>query len=202
MSKEGNIEKIEYVSEDGGDEVKDKIKKIKERLKKSEQEGIKTEQERMESEQKRMKAEQERIEAEQKAEEYLALAKRAKADFINYKREQEAKISEIIKFANEGLILDILPVLDSFELAMKHLPDDEEAGKDNGIEQLNNQLENILKSNGVEEINAIGEKFNPELHESIEVVEGEEPEVVVEEIQKGYSLHGKVIRPSKVKIGK
>jgi len=199
MSKEGNIEKIEYVSEDGGDEVKDKIK---ERLKKFEQEGIKTEQERMESEQKRMKAEQERIEAEQKAEEYLALAQRAKADFINYKREQEAKISEIIKFANEGLILDILPVLDSFELAIKHLSNNEEGGKDNGIEELNNQLENILKSNGVEKNEAVGEKFNPELHESIEVVEGGESGVIVEEIQKGYRLHGKVIRPSKVKISK
>jgi molecular chaperone GrpE len=188
-------DKIEYVSEDGGDEVRDKIKKVKERLKKSEQGGIKTEQERMESEQKRMKA-------EQKSEEYLAFAQKAKADFINYKREQEVKISEIIKFANEGLILDILPVLDSFELAMKHLPDDKETGKDNGIEQLNNQLENILKSNGVEKIEAIGEKFNPELHESIEVVEGEESGIVVEEIQKGYKLNNKVIRASKVKIGK
>jgi molecular chaperone GrpE len=176
MSKEGKIEEIKYESEEGEaafDAADKKIKKIKEHLKKAEQERA----------------------------EYLALAQRAKADFINYKREQEAKISEIIKFANEGLILDFLPVLDSFELAIKHLAGDEESDKDNGIEQLNNQLENILKSNGVEEINAVGEKFNPELHESIEVVEGEgEPDQIIEEVQKGYTLHGKVIRPSKVKI--
>lgn len=187
MSREGRIEKqnkieddgIEIVPEENTEGVEGKIKKIKEHLKKAEQERA----------------------------EYLALAQRAKADFINYKREQEAKISEIIKFANEGLILDILPVLDSFELAMKHLLDNEETGKDNGIEQLNNQLENILKSNGVEEISAIGEKFNPEFHEAVGVAEEVYPEhseggIVVEEIQKGYKLHGKIIRASKVKIGK
>jgi len=179
------MEKIEYVSEENTEGMEGKLKKTKEHLKKAEQERA----------------------------EYLALAQRAKADFINYKREQETKISEIIKFANEGLILDILPVLDSFELAIKHLPEDEKTDQDEGIEQLNNQLENILKSNGVEEINAIGEKFNPEFHEAVgeikiqsgthsEQSRGAEPETVVEEIQKGYKLHGKVIRPSKVKISK
>ncbi|MDP2934318.1 MAG: nucleotide exchange factor GrpE [bacterium] len=174
MSKEGNIEKIEIVPEENTEEAGAKIKKIKERLRKAEHERG----------------------------EFLTFAQKAKADFINYKREQEAKISEYYKFANEGLILDVLPVLDSFELAMKHLPDDEQAGKDNGIEQLYNQLKNILKSNGIEEIEAVGEKFNPELHESIEVVEGEDPGTVIEEVQTGYKLHGKVIRPSKVKISK
>ena len=127
--------------------------------------------------------------------EYLAGWQRAKADLINYKKEQEQRNSEIFKFANENLILEILPVLDSFEEALKHK-------KDEGILQLYNQLKNILKSNGLEEIKAVGERFNPELHESIESVKSDKKSgIIVEEIQKGYKLNGKVIRASKVKVG-
>lgn len=166
-------DKIEYVSDLSAEATSDvakaeeKIKKVKDKFKHCEQERA----------------------------EYLAGWQRAKADLINYKKEQEAKISEIFKFANEGLVLEILPVLDSFELAMKH-------SKDNGVEQIYNQLKNILKSHGIEEIQAIGEKFNPEFHESVGEVEGKEQGIIVEEIQKGYTLNGKVIRASKVKINK
>lgn len=165
--------KIEYVSEENIGDIDKKLKKTRDKLKFCEKERA----------------------------EYLAGWQRAKADLINYKREQETKISEYYKFANEGLILDILPVLDSFEMAMKHLSENEK-DKNNGIEQIRNQLKSILKNNGVEEIQAVGEKFNPELHESIEVVEGKESGLVVEEVQKGYGLHGKIIRPSKVRVGK
>jgi len=165
MSDEKN--KIEYVSEDDTEKAEHKIKKAKDKLKTCEQERA----------------------------EYLAGWQRAKADLINYKKEQEAKISEIFKFANEGLIYEILPILDSFELAIKH-------SKDNGIEQIYNQFKSILKNQGFEEIKALGEKFDPALHESVGEVEGKEPGIIVEEIQKGYKLHGKVIRASKVKIGK
>jgi molecular chaperone GrpE len=132
---------------------------------------------------------------EQERAEYLAGWQRAKADLINYKREQEQKISEIFRFANEGLIFEILPILDSFEAALKHKNDE-------GIKQLYNQLLSILKNNGLEEIKAIGEKFNPELHESVGEAGGKEQGIVVEEVQKGYKLNGKVIRASKVKINK
>jgi molecular chaperone GrpE len=176
MSKE-KMEKIEYVSEDDSEKAEDKVKKIKEQLKKAEQERA----------------------------EYLAGWQRAKADLINYKKEQEAKISEIFKFANEGLIYEILPVLDSFELAMKHFEnnhkDTEGLGKEE-IKQIYNQFKNILKSSGVEEIQVAGEKFNPEFHESVGEIEGGEQGLNAEEIQKGYKLNGKVIRASKVKVGK
>ena len=132
---------------------------------------------------------------EQERAEYLAGWQRAKADLINYKREQEQKISEIFRFANEGLIFEILPILDSFEAALKHKNDE-------GIKQLYNQLLSILKNNGLEEIKTIGEKFNPELHESVGEGEGKEQGIVVEEVQKGYKLNGKLIRASKVKINK
>lgn len=180
MSKEN---KIEYVSEDGSDKIEDKIKKIKEQLKKAEQERA----------------------------EYLAGWQRAKADLINYKKEQEAKISEIFKFANEGLIYDVLPVLDSFEEALKYMEQSatsaegetgEPRQRQEEIKQIYNQFKNILKSNGIEEIQVVGEKFNPEFHEAIGEVEGKEQGVIAEEVQKGYMLNKKVIRASKVKINK
>ena len=169
-------DKIEYIDEQDSDSFDKKLKKTKDKLKICEKERA----------------------------EYLAGWQRAKADYINLQREHEQKIADYFKFANEGLILELLPVLDSFEAAIKN-------GKDEGIKQLYNQLLSILKNNGLEEIKAVGEKFNPESHEAVEVVKSDKEEgtcpersrgVVVEEIQKGYKLHNKVIRPSKVKVGK
>jgi len=163
-----NKDDIKYIDEEDAGGVDKKVKKIKDQLKACEKERG----------------------------EYLAGWQRAKADYINLQREHEKKIADYFKFANEGLILEILPILDSFEAAVKN-------GKDEGVKQLYNQLLGVLKSNGLEEIKAVGEKFNPELHEVIETVKSDKGEgIVVEEIQRGYKLHGKVIRPSKVKIGK
>ncbi len=165
MSNEND--KIKYVNEDDEDKADKKIKKTKDKLHLCEQERA----------------------------EYLAGWQRAKADLINYKKEQEAKISEIFKFANEGLIYEILPILDSFELAIKH-------GTDEGTKQLYNQLKGILKNQGLEEIKSIGEKFDPNLHEAVGEVEGGETGIIAEEIQKGYKFNNKVIRASKVKVNK
>ncbi len=156
-------DKIEYIDESSG--VDDKTKKLKKKLKACQKERA----------------------------EYLAGWQRAKADLINYKKEQEQKSSDLFKFANQNLILEILMVLDSFEEAMKH-------SKDEGIKQLYNQLKNILKNQGLEEIKAVGEKFNPELHESVGEIKGKKAGIVAKEIQKGYKLNNKIIRPSRVKI--
>lgn len=158
---------IKYVSEDDSGTFDKKIKKIKDKLKASEKERG----------------------------EYLAGWQRAKADLINYKKEQEQKNSDIFKFANENLIIEILLVLDSFEQAMKH-------DKSEGIKQLYNQLKSILKNNGLEEIETVGKKFDPFLHESIGEAKGKKQGIIAEEIQKGYKLNNKVIRPSRVKISK
>ena len=163
-----NKDDIKYIDEEDAGGVDKKVKKIKDQLKACEKERG----------------------------EYLAGWQRAKADYINLQREHEKKIADYFKFANEGLILEILPILDSFEAAVKN-------GGDKGIEQLYNQLLGVLKNNGLESIKALGEKFNPELHEVIETIKSDKGEnVVVEEIQKGYKLHNKAIRPSKVKISK
>ncbi|MCX6730070.1 MAG: nucleotide exchange factor GrpE [Candidatus Portnoybacteria bacterium] len=160
-------EEIKYETEEDTEKAEHKIKKTKDKL------GL----------------------CEQERAEYLGGWQRAKADLINYKKEQESKISEIFKFANEGLIYEILPVLDSFELAIKH-------GADEGTKQLYNQLKGILKNQGLEEIQALGEKFNPEFHESVGEAESGEQGIVAEEIQKGYKFNNKIIRASKVKINK
>jgi len=137
--------------------------------------------------------------------EYLAGWQRARADFLNYKKEEIEKIKEIIKYANEELILKILPILDNFELAEKKLPEDLKNNKYvKGILQTRNQLQDFLKQQGIEEIKSIGEKFDPNFHEAVEEVkiEGKEADIVVEEVQKGYQIHGKLLRPAKVKITK
>jgi len=175
-------DKIKYVNEDDEDKADKKIKKTKDKLHLCEQERA----------------------------EYLGGWQRAKADLINYKKEQEAKISEIFKFANEGLIYEILPILDSFELAIKFedaaMLAEGKAGEPRqgreGTKQLYNQLKGILKNQGLEEIQALGEKFDPNFHETVGEVEGGEAGIIAEEIQKGYKFNNKIIRASKVKINK
>ena len=139
------------------------------------------------------------------AEEYLAGWKRAKADLINYKKRQEEVVQEFIKFASQDLILELLPMLDNFRLAAQHLPKELENSEwVKGVFQIKNQLENLLKTRGIEEIKSVGEKFNPELHESVEEVESSDKKegMIVEEVQKGYKLNGKVIRAARVKVVK
>lgn len=136
----------------------------------------------------------------QKAEEYLNGWKRAKADFVNYKKEQEQAFSEFIKFANQSLILQILPVLDNFNLAIKHLPEDlKDSEWVKGVSHIKTQLEDIMKTQGLEEIKVTkNELLNPQLHEVVGGRVG--GDLIVEEVQKGYRLSSKVIRAAKVKV--
>ena len=137
--------------------------------------------------------------AKKQAEEYLNGWKRAKADYLNREREIEKEKVQWIKFANLELILNLLPILDSFEQSIKNLPVDL---KDNewtkGVLKIKEQFESFLKNQGVEKIKTIGEKFNPEFHEAAEK-RGEINEII-EEVQTGYTMHGQVIRPAKVVI--
>jgi len=137
--------------------------------------------------------------------EYLAGWQRERADFLNYKREELERIGEILKYADVGLILNLLPILDNFEIAEKKLPEDLKININvKGILQIKNQILDFLKSQGVEEIKSVGEKFDPNFMETIEQVEtkGREPGIVLEEIQKGYKINGRLLRPAKVKVAK
>jgi len=144
-------------------------------------------------------------ECERLKEEYLAGWQRERADFLNYKKGELERIGEIIKYGDLGLILKILPIADNFELAEKNLPENLKTDENvKGILQTKNQILDFLKNQGVEEIKSVGEKFDPNFHEVIEEVEvkDKEPGIVIEEIQKGYKINGRLLRPAKVKISK
>lgn len=132
--------------------------------------------------------------------EYLDGWQRAKAELINYKKDEAKRFEEFMKFAAEGVIAEAVQVLDSFDLALQHqMPKDVERG----IVLIRSQLEDILRRRGLEVLAAVGQKFDPSFHESLGEVESDTaPGTVVEELQKGYLLNGKVLRPTRVRIAK
>jgi molecular chaperone GrpE len=124
---------------------------------------------------------------------------RSLADFDNYKKRAAIERDQFIQFANQTLVGELLPILDNFGRAMEHAP--EKAAK--GIALIKKQLEDILKRHGVLEIEALGKPYDPNLHEAILQKEHSGPEnMIIEEMQKGYTLHGRVIRPSMVIVSK
>jgi molecular chaperone GrpE len=145
------------------------------------------------------------VEAEKMRDEYLNGWQRQKADFINYQKDSLRQVQEIVKYANEDLISDLLVVLDSFNISVSSLKVKELTENEKriiqGLELIKTQLEDILRKKGLKIIKAIGEPFNPQFHEILEEIEGEGPPgTIIEEVIRGYELNGKVIRPSKVKI--
>lgn len=143
-------------------------------------------------------------ECEQKRDEYLAGWQRERADFQNYKKEEMKRAGELRGMLTESIMHEILPALDSFDIAFDFLPDDPATQKwAKGMEQVRFQLLDILKREGVETIKAEGEMFNPMFHESVEEVASDKPEgTIVKEMQKGYMLNGRTIRPARVKVSK
>lgn len=129
---------------------------------------------------------------------------RTQADFINYKNKVAEERSALIKLANLDLIYEILPVLDNFVLAAKHIPKELENNIwAEGIKQIEKQLESVLSGAGVSRIESVGTQFNPELHEVVAEVFSESPDgTILEEMASGYLFKGSVVRPAKVKIAK
>ena len=129
---------------------------------------------------------------------------RALADFDNYKKRAAIEREQFVQFANETLISELLPVIDGFGRAMdaaKKIKSGEEMIK--GLALIKKQLEDVLKKHGVEEVEALGKPYDANLHEAILQKEHKGPEgVIIEEMQKGYLLHGRVIRPSMVIVSK
>jgi len=140
-------------------------------------------------------------EEKEKAEGYLANWQRAQADFINYKRRSEQEKEEISKFANALLMLNLLPVLDDLERALASIPP-KLVGFTwvEGISLIERKLRTSLEAQGLSQIKALSEPFDPELHEAAMHGKGKEG-MVVEELQKGYKLHDRVIRPTMVVVG-
>jgi len=141
--------------------------------------------------------------AEQKeeAEKYLANWQRSQADLENYIKRAEREKSETVECANRMLILDLLPVLDDFERALASLPVElDEQNWTEGIKLIYNKVKSVLEKQGLAEIKAKGEYFDPYWHEAAGQLEGEEG-IVVEEIRKGYKFRDKLLRPSMVMVG-
>ena len=141
-------------------------------------------------------------EEKEKAEKYLANWQRSQADFDNYKKRSEQEIGEVIEFAISALISNLLPVMDDLERALASVPTElEESNWTEGIKLIYNKFKATLEGQGLTEIEAKGEPFDPRVHEAVMQKEGEEG-MVIEEAQKGYKFRGKVIRPSLVVVGR
>lgn len=140
-------------------------------------------------------------EEEAKAVKYLANWQRAQADFVNFKRRTEQEKGDIIRLANAGLIFNLLSVVDDMERALDNIPDKLAGSKwVDGIVLIYRKFTAILEANGISEMKALGEQFDPSLHEAVMQVEGESDKVIAV-VQKGYMLNDRVLRPAKVKVG-
>ncbi|KKS95930.1 MAG: GrpE protein HSP-70 cofactor [Candidatus Giovannonibacteria bacterium GW2011_GWA1_43_15] len=155
---------VEIINEGDEETFKDKLKKLKDELKA----------------------------AKSERDDYLAGWQRAKADFINARKDEERARTEFAKFAAEGILLEMLKVADSLELA----------GESSG--PIYAQLREIFKEHGVVPVESQGKKFNPLEHEALEekeVLDEKEDNVVAEELQKGWRIYDRILRPAKVKVG-
>jgi molecular chaperone GrpE len=129
---------------------------------------------------------------------------RLHAEFDNFRKRSSKEKTEFVKFANEGLILELLSILDNFERGIRSA----EQKKDfdllhQGVDMISKQLHSLLEAKGLVRIKAVGQKFDPHQHEPMEVVESDEKDdVVIEEMQPGYLLNGRIIRPAKVKVAR
>jgi len=174
---EGYSDPVHFESEDESENIAGTLKKLREKLRVCEQEK----------------------------KDNLDGWQRMRADFANARKEEETRRGEMIKFASEGLVEDMLPVLDSFSMAFanKEAWEKVDANWRKGVEYIHAQMLSVLESRGLSEIGAIGEKIDPRMHiamEGIPTDDANKVDTVVEVIQKGYRLHSKVIRPAKVKV--
>lgn len=141
--------------------------------------------------------------AEEKAKSETNLAKwqRAQADFTNYKRFAEQDKAETLKYANAGMLVNILPILDDFERALAAIPPEQDDQKWlEGLKLLDRKFRGTLEKQGVSPIVALGMEFDPRFMDAVSRSPGKR-DVVVMELEKGYKLQDKVIRPAKVIVG-
>jgi molecular chaperone GrpE len=132
------------------------------------------------------------------AAEYEDRWKRSAAEFQNYKRRTEQERAELLRGANGSLILDLLPVLDDLERALANVPPDQEESKwVEGVRLVERKFRSILEREGLRPLEAIGQPFDPALHEAV----GGSGSHVAQEYQRGYKLHGRTLRPAMVLVG-
>ncbi|MEK9173334.1 MAG: nucleotide exchange factor GrpE [Patescibacteria group bacterium] len=140
--------------------------------------------------------------AEREKNEYFSGWQRARADFINYKKDELKRLEEIAKYGLEDLVGELVTVMDNFDLGLAAL---EKSGPvEKGIYMIRSQIADILKKRGLEKIEvAVGDSFDPRTSEAIVEIETDKPSgLIVEIIEPGYRLNGKILRATRVKISK
>ncbi len=151
------------------------------------------------------------------ADEYLNGWKRAKADYLNLKKEMESQNKEIKDWMAKIMLLPLLNIIDGFDKALAEIPARQRpepqamaGGPENlkndawvtGIQSIKKQVDEYLTAQRVESLSTKGEKFDPIKHEAVELIEGGESGIIAEELQKGYIMNGEILRPAKVKVYK
>ena len=129
---------------------------------------------------------------------------RATAEMRNYKRRVEQDRADLIRNAGAGVLMKLIPILDDFDLAMAHVPDEIAASPwFNGIKLVQTKLQAVLEGEGVKPIEALGQTFDPNFHEAVmhEAAGPDQAGKVTAELRRGYTLHDRVIRPTMVKVG-
>ncbi len=148
--------------------------------------------------------EQRLAQLEQEVASYKDQYLRAAAEMRNYKRRIEQERADLIRNANGNVLMKLLPILDDFELAMAHVP--EQIANDpwfNGVKLVKSKLETVLEGEGIKAIEALGVDFDPNRHEAVmhEEAGPEQTGKVTGELRRGYTLHDRVLRPTMVKVG-
>ena len=128
---------------------------------------------------------------------------RLTADFDNFRKRAQREKDEARQFANQGLLEKLLPVLDNFEMALTAVKDADPSVRD-GVQMILDQLLGVLKESGVEPVDAMGQAFDPNLHEALSQEETTEVEegTVVQQVQRGYKLNDRLVRPARVVVAK
>jgi molecular chaperone GrpE len=140
-------------------------------------------------------------EARQQHDEMFARYQRLSADFENLKRRTRQELADRTQYANAQLIAGLLPLLDNFQRALAHAPQGVDPAWFAGVEMIARQFEETLQTHGVQAIKAVGEPFDPKQHEAIAKEESDQQAgTVVAEVQRGYRLNDRVLRPTLVKI--
>lgn len=177
MIDENNDFEFEDTNQDGESSANDKLKKLREELKAAREESIKN----------------------------LDGWQRARADYANLQKSSSEQMKDLRGYVLDGLIEELLPTLDSFEMAMKNKATWEKVDENwrKGVEYIYGQLKGMLANNGITEIDKTGEKFNAEMHHAIEEIETDDENkdhTIAEINQKGYKGSKGILRPAQVKI--
>ena len=169
------------------------------------EETLKTPQEIQEEQQERIRELELALKKEQEeALQYCEALKRQQAEFSNYKKRMDREREKDRKFAVKEFALDLLQVVDNLERALDSQDSEESTEMSKGLELVLKQFKDVLKKNSIEEEYPLHEPYDMDFHEVIlkEESEEHEPDTVVEVLQKGYKIHGKILRPAMVKVAK